>query len=63
MQNQNARGWYVYKTLKAEAARTQGPIQAMLASRGVSYRSFWVANVIFTTGDRSLVDTLAAART
>ena len=60
MQNQNARGWYVYKTLKEEAARTQGPIKAMLASRGVSYRSFWVANVIMTSGDRSLVNTIAA---
>ena len=36
MKNQDARGWYVYKTLKAEAARTQAPIQAMLASRGIS---------------------------
>ena len=60
MKNQDARGWYVYKTLKAEAARTQGPIKAMLASRGISYRSFWVANVIMASGDRSLVDSLAA---
>ena len=60
MKNQDARGWYVYKTLKAEAARTQAPIKAMLASRGIGYRSFWVANVIMATGDRSLVDTLAA---
>ena len=35
MKNQNARGWYVYRTLKKEAARTQAPIKAMLASRGV----------------------------
>ena len=34
MRNQDARGWYVYKTLKAEAARTQAPVKAMLASRG-----------------------------
>ena len=36
MKNQDARGWYVYRTLKAEAARTQAPIRAMLGSRGVS---------------------------
>jgi len=60
LQDQDARGWYVYKTLKQEAARTQAPIKAMLASRGVSYRSFWVANVIMASGDRSLVDTIAA---
>src|SRR5438128_3218924 len=60
MKNQDARGWYVYRTLKQEAARTQAPIKAMLASRGVSYKSFWVANVIMAKGDRSLVDALAA---
>ena len=60
MKNQSARGWYVYRTLKKEAARTQAPIKAMLASRGIGYRSFWVANVIMATGDRSLVNALAA---
>ena len=60
MKNQNARGWYVYRTLKKEAARTQAPLKAMLASRDVPYRSFWVANVIFATADRSVVNALAA---
>ncbi|HEY8686953.1 MAG TPA: S8 family serine peptidase, partial [Chloroflexota bacterium] len=59
MKNQDARGWFVYKALKAEAARTQGPIKAMLASRGVSYKSYWVANVIFANADRSLVNALS----
>ncbi len=60
MKDQDARGWYVYKTLKREAARTQAPIRAMLSSRGVSFRSFWVANVIVAKGDRALVQDLAA---
>jgi hypothetical protein len=60
MKNQDARGWYVYRTLKKEAARTQGPIEALLASRGVSYKSYWVANVIFAKADRPLVNALAA---
>ena len=60
MKNQDARGWYVYRTLKKEAARTQAPIKAMLASQSVQYKSFWVANVIFATADRSLVNALAA---
>ena len=60
MKDQDARGWYVYRTLKNEAARTQAPLRAMLDARGVSYRSFWVANVIMTSGDRALVDDLAA---
>ena len=42
------------------ADRTQRPIRALLASRGVSFRSFWVANVIVASGDRSLVEDLAA---
>ena len=30
MKNQDARGWYVYRTLKKEAARTQAPIRPCL---------------------------------
>src|SRR5690242_12083478 len=46
MSDQNARGWYVYRTLKAQAARTQAPLRAWLKSRHVAYRSFWAANMI-----------------
>ena len=60
MKNENARGWYVYRTLKEHAARTQAPILELLASRGVHYRSFWVANVIFAQAGQSLVQDLAA---
>ena len=60
MKNQDARGWYVYRTLKREADRTQGPIRALLEANGVSYKAFWVANVIAAKADRALVDTLAA---
>ena len=60
MKDQDARGWYVYRTLKDEALRTQAPIRALLDARGVSYRSFWVANVIIARGDRTLVDDVAA---
>ena len=61
MKNQNARGRYVYKTLKAEAAWTQAPLIAMLKASGVAYKSFWAANVIFVHGgDRALVEDLAS---
>src|SRR5207344_487142 len=60
IRNEDARGGYVYRALKREAARTQGPIRTLLASRGASYRSFWVANVIVASGNRSLVEDLAA---
>src|ERR1044071_5014945 len=38
MSDQNARGWYVYRTLKAHAARTQAPLRAWLQRRHVAYR-------------------------
>jgi len=61
IKNQDARGRYVYKTLRAEAARTQAPLKAMLDAQGVAYKSFWVANVIFVHGgDRALVQDLAS---
>ena len=61
MKNQDARGWYVYRTLKQTAEQTQGPLKAMLDQQGVSYRSFWVANeLVVHSGGRALVDSLAA---
>ena len=62
MRDQNARGWYVYRTLKAHAARTQAPLRAWLKSRHAPYRSFWAANVIVSRGNRALVNKLAARR-
>ncbi len=60
MKDQDARGWYVYNTLTQHAARTQVGLQDFLKSAGVTYQSFWAANMIVATADRSLVDKLAA---
>src|SRR5881394_1726634 len=60
MKDQDARGWYVYNTLTQHAARTQVGLQAFLTARGISYQSFWAANMIVATADRSLVEALAA---
>ena len=46
MRDQDAQGWYVYRTLKRTADRTQAPIKALLKAQGVSYKSFWAANMI-----------------
>lgn len=46
IQDQDARGWYVYNTLRSHAERTQGPLKAFLDARGVRYQSYWVANLI-----------------
>src|SRR5207247_3243402 len=61
MKDQDARGWYVYRTLKRTAEKMQGPLKAMLDRQGVSYHSFWVANeIVVHSGRRALVDSLAA---
>jgi subtilisin family serine protease len=60
MKDQDARGWFVYNTLTQHAARTQASLQGFLTARGVSYQSFWAANMIVATADRSLVEALAA---
>src|SRR5450432_3655157 len=60
IKDQDARGWFVYNTLTQHAARTQAGLQAFLTARGASYQSFWAANMIVATADRSLVETLAA---
>ena len=46
MKDQDAQGWYVYRALKRTADRTQAPIKALLKAQGVSYKSFWAANMI-----------------
>ena len=60
MRDQDAQGWYVYRTLKRTADRTQAPLRALLEAQGISYKSYWAANVIAAKGDRALVNTLAA---
>jgi serine protease AprX len=60
MKDQDARGWFVYNTLTQHAARTQADLQTFLTMRGSGYQSFWVANMIIATADRSLVEALAA---
>ena len=54
------KGWYVYRQLTAIALRTQAPLLEQLRQRGIPYRSYWVANLIWVRGD--LNDVLALAR-
>lgn len=60
MEDEDARGWYVYNTLTELADETQAPIIDQLEADGVSYTSFWAANMIVAEGDRSLIEALAA---
>jgi hypothetical protein len=53
------KGRYVFDALRATADRTQGPLLALLAARGVEHRPFWIANMIWVKGDLALVEELA----
>ena len=55
-----AKGQFVVNTLRTLARSTQAPIIALLQQRGVPYQSFYIVNMIKVTGDRSLMETLAA---
>ena len=59
MKDQDARGWFVYNTLRQHAERTQGGLRAELEARGVIYQSFWAANMIVATADRAVIEALA----
>src|SRR6188508_1862151 len=60
MSDQDARGWYVYNTLRATADSSQRELRAALDRQNVSYESIWAANGLIVTGDRALVENLAA---
>ena len=53
------KGRYVYETLTAVAERTQGPLIAALKARGLAYRPYWVANMIWARGDAAALEGLA----
>jgi subtilisin family serine protease len=59
MRDQDARGWFVYNALTQHAARTQAGLQQYLKSKGIDYQSFWAANMLVATADRSVVEQLA----
>ena len=60
MKDHDARGLYVYNTLRQHAARTQAGLRYTLDEQDISYKSFWAANSIVATGNRSLIEAIAA---
>jgi hypothetical protein len=60
MRDHDARGWFAYNTLTQHAARTQVGLRNFLNSKGVTYQSFWIVNMLVATVDRALVEALAA---
>ena len=55
-----AKGRFVVNALRDIASRTQAPIIALLEKRGIPYQSFWVVNMIQISGNRALLEELAA---
>ncbi len=53
------KGAYTVQALRATAARTQPPVMAQLDMMGVSYRSYWIVNMLVVKGDRAVVEALA----
>lgn len=53
------KGWYVYRQLTAAAERTQPPLRRFLQSRGASYRSYWIRNMVLVEADAGLLLALA----
>lgn len=55
-----AKGRFVFETLRSHAERTQAALRAELEREKVPHRPFWVANFIAVTGDLALAERLAA---
>src|SRR3981081_2205511 len=55
-----AKGSFVFNSLREVANRTQAPIVTLLRQRGISYQSFWIVNMIHVSGNRALLEELAA---
>ncbi|MBP7040756.1 MAG: S8 family serine peptidase, partial [Anaerolineaceae bacterium] len=57
----DARGWFVYNTLRETAARTQAPVIAILEKSGAKYQSFFAGNEIAVTGsDMTVLSQIAS---
>jgi len=54
-----AKRQYVYETLVKTASITQAPVRAILESKNIEYRAFWIANLIWVKGDQQLLKELA----
>jgi len=54
------KGRFVVNALRAVADRTQGPVISLLEQRGISYQAFYIVNMIKVTGNRNLMEELAA---
>ncbi|MCX4514594.1 S8 family serine peptidase [Streptomyces sp. NBC_01619] len=59
-QRGKARKAAVFQARRAEAARDQSSLTRYLDQAKIGYESYWIANAVKVTGDRDLVEQLAA---
>src|SRR3989442_6334324 len=55
IQDRTARGRFVYDRLKSVADQSQSGLRGLLQRRGVSYKPFFIANVIEVTASESVL--------
>ena len=54
------KGKYVFDTLRAHADRTQSGLRSYLASKGVKFRAYYIANAIYVEAGRDVMSAIAA---
>jgi subtilisin family serine protease len=59
LKTKTAKGAHVYRRLLEKATRTQAPILKELRARGLAYRPFWLANMIWVRGDSAAIQSLS----
>jgi subtilisin family serine protease len=57
-----AKATHVYQRLTETARRSQAALTAALRERGTPFQPFWISNTILVTGDKALLDELAARK-
>ncbi|MGH8837320.1 MAG: carboxypeptidase regulatory-like domain-containing protein [Actinomycetes bacterium] len=60
IQNSDERGEFVYDELTTVADESQSGLNSLLSKEGVSHESFWIANAVRITADRSVLAQVAA---
>jgi uncharacterized repeat protein (TIGR01451 family) len=59
LQTKQEKGQYVYERLREVAGRTQKPLLETLEARGVEFRPYWIANMIWVRGGMDLIQQMA----
>ncbi|MFJ6195927.1 S8 family serine peptidase [Micromonospora sp. NPDC092111] len=60
LRSPDARAGEVHRLLTTTAERTQRDLRSVLDERKASYTAYWIANALRVSGDRALLDSIAA---